>query len=108
MLLRTILRKHNLDAVPLLDGEGGIALYIPFDDAPPYAPVRLWLHGLAASAAAAYPNNFSTEPNSVGGARVHIHVKTNAPGLHSALPYSLRGPDARYAVAPVTWDELAA
>ncbi len=107
LLLRNILCERKLDAIPLLDGQGGIALYIPFDDAPAYAPVRVWLHALANEAAAKHPNTFTTEPNSIGGTRVHIHVKSNAPGLHSALPYSLRGPDARNAVAPVTWDELA-
>ncbi len=106
LLLRDLLDARHLTAIPLLDGLGGIALYLPFSDAPAYAPVRAWLHTLANDAAAAHPNNFTTEPNSVGGSRVHVHVKSNAPGLHSALPYSLRGADGRYAVAPVTWAEL--
>lgn len=108
LLMRDLLASRHLTAIPLLDGTGGIALYLPFDDAPAYVPVRTWLHALANDAAAAYPNAFTTEPNSAGGTRVHVHVTSNAPGLHSALPYSLRGPDQRYAVAPVTWSELAA
>jgi bifunctional non-homologous end joining protein LigD len=106
LLARDILQQRKLDAIPLLDGYGGIALYIPFSDAPAYAPVRAWLHAFANDVAARHPNNFTTEPNSAAGTRVHVHVKSNAPGLHSALPYSLRGPDARYAVAPVTWGEI--
>ncbi len=107
LVLRAVLRERGLRAIPLLDGKGGVALYIPFDDAPDYADVRRWLHTLANDAAARYPDLFTTEPNSAGGSRVHVHVRNNAPGFSSALPYSLRGPDGRCAVAPVSWDELA-
>ena len=107
IVLRALLRERGLRAIPLLDGNGGVALYIPFDDAPDYADVRRWLHVLANDAAARYPDLFTTEPNSAGGSRVHVQVRNNAPGLFSALPYSLRGPDGRFAVAPVSWDELA-
>jgi len=106
LLMHAMLRARRLEAIPLLDGNGGIVLYLPFSDAPEYPAVRAWLHTLANDAAIRHPNNFTTEPNSAGGTRVHVHVKSNAPGLHSALPYSLRGPDRRYAVAPVTWAEL--
>jgi DNA primase len=107
LMLRTLLRESGLRAIPLLDGNGGVALYIPFDDAPAYDDVRRWLHVLANDAASRYPELFTTEPNGAAGSRVHIHVRNNAPGLFSALPYSLRGPDGRCAVAPVSWDELA-
>jgi DNA primase len=107
IVLRALLRERGLRAIPLLDGNGGVTLYIPFDDAPNFEDVRRWLHTLANDAAARYPDLFATEPNGAGGSRVHVHVRNNAPGLFSALPYSLRGPDGRCAVAPVTWDELA-
>ncbi len=107
IVLRVLLRERGLRAIPLLDGNGGVALYIPFDDAPDYADVRRWLHVLANDAAARHPDLFTTEPNSAGGSRVHVQVRNNAPGLFSVLPYSLRGPDGRCAVAPVSWDELA-
>jgi DNA primase len=108
IVLRALLRERGVQAIPLLDGNGGVALYIPFDDAPAYPDVRRWLHVVANNAAARHPDLFTTEPNSAGGSRVHVHVRNNAPGLCSALPYSLRGPEGRCAVAPVTWDELAA
>lgn len=107
IVLRALLRERGLRAIPLLDGNGGVAVYIPFDDAPAYDDVRRWLHVLANDAATRYPDLFTTEPNTAAGSRVHVHVRNNAPGLFSALPYSLRGPDGRCAVAPVTWDELA-
>jgi DNA primase len=107
MTLREFLNEHGVRAIPLLDGNGGVALYLPFDDAPGYDDVRRWLHVVANNAAARRPDLFTTEPNSHGGSRVHVHVSHNAPGLYSALPYSLRGPDSRCAVAPLTWDELA-
>ncbi len=94
LIMREFLATLRLCAIPVLDGVGGVALFVPFDDAPEYAPVRTWLHALANDAAAKYPQYFTTEPNSAGGARVHVHVKSNAPGLFSALPYSLRGPIA--------------
>ncbi|MGC1380468.1 MAG: hypothetical protein WA814_05540, partial [Candidatus Baltobacteraceae bacterium] len=106
IVLRALLHQHGVEAIPVLDGNGGVAVYIPFDDAPAYPDLRSWLHVVANDAAARRPDLFTTEPNSAGGSRVHVHVRNNAPGLYSALPYSLRGPDGRCAVAPVTWSEL--
>lgn len=104
--LRDMLIHRGVQAIPLLDGNGGVSLYIPFNDAPHYDDVRRWLHVVANDAAARRPDLFTTEPNSRAGTRVHVHVRNNAPGLCSALPYSLRGPDGRRAVAPISWYDL--
>ncbi len=102
-----VLQNYRIASIPLLDGNAGVAIYIPFSDAPVYPDVRRWLHWLCNDAAQRYPSLFTTEPNSAGGSRIHLHVKGNAPGLFSALPYSLRGPHGDCAVAPISWDELA-
>jgi hypothetical protein len=49
----------------------------------------------------------STEPNTHGDGRVHLHVSSNAPHHFSAMPYSLRA-KGMTVVTPVRWKELDA
>lgn len=97
--------RARLEAIPLLDGGTGIALWVPVADAPHAAPLRLWLHAIANEAAARHPDLISTELNTHKDGRVHLHVSSNAAGRFSAAPYSLRG--AKLTVAtPFAWEEL--
>jgi len=105
-LTRAALRTHGLDAILMLDGTGGIALLVPFDDRPAYDDVRTWLHGFANALAAAHGALFTTEPNTHGGSLVHIHVSHNAVRMFSALPYSARGLDGLPIALPIPWDLL--
>jgi len=107
LLLRAQLRELGLQAIPLLSGTNGIALWVPLSDGPPYVALRGWLHTVSNEAVRRYPQRFSTEPNTHASGRIHLHVGTNAPGRYSALPYSLRGDDELRVCTPVTWDELA-
>ncbi len=105
-VLRDELRaQYKLQAVPVVDGGSGIALWIPIADTPPASAVRAWLHALANNAAARNPNLISSEPNTHGDGRVHVHVSSNAAGHYSAVPYSLRA-QGLTVVTPVTWQEL--
>lgn len=102
-----LLDVAKVRAVPLLDGRTGMALWIPFADAPHAPMVRAWLHRLCNRAAVLHPDLVSTEFNTHGDGRVHLHVSSNAPGHCSAVPYSLR--EQGLAVcAPIRWDELDA
>jgi hypothetical protein len=105
-LTRAALHKHGLDAICMLDGTGGIALLVPFDDRPAYDDVRTWLHGFANALAAAHGSLFTTEPNTHGGSLVHIHVSHNAVRMFSALPYSARGLDGLPIALPIPWELL--
>jgi DNA primase len=105
-LTRAALRTHGLDAICMLDGTGGIALLVPFDDRPAYDDVRTWLHGFANALAAAHGSLFTTEPNTHGGSLVHIHVSHNAVRMFSALPYSARGLDGLPIALPIPWELL--
>jgi hypothetical protein len=105
-LTRAALRTHGLDAILMLDGTGGIALLVPFDDRPAYDDVRAWLHGFANALAAAHGSLFTTEPNTHGGPLVHIHVSHNAVRMFSALPYSARGLDGLPIALPIPWELL--
>ncbi|HEY2475411.1 MAG TPA: hypothetical protein VGI19_11495 [Candidatus Cybelea sp.] len=97
--------RAKLEAIPLLDGGTGVALWIPLADAPHAAPLRAWLHVLANEAAARHPDLISTELNTHKDGRVHLHVSSNAAGRFSAVPYSLRGAGMTAAV-PISWPEL--
>ena len=104
--VRDALNVHQLQAIPVFDGGGGIALWVPIDDAPAYDPVRTWLHTFAAALAVAHPDLITTEPNTRGAHLVHLHVAKNAPRTFSVLPYSARA-NPHYPVSfPATWDEL--
>ncbi len=106
--LRDVLARAGAKSIPMHAGATGIALWIPFADAPPYPPVLAWLHAVAAQAVAQNANLLSSEPNSHASGRVHLHVGSNAPGRYSALPYSLRGDDDLCVCAPLRWNEIDA
>jgi hypothetical protein len=106
--LRAILfHDAAVEAIVLLDGGTGIALWVPLADAPQAAPLRLWLHAIANRAAEQHPDLISTELNTHHDGRVHVHVSSNAAGRFSAAPYSLRG-EGLNVVAPISWTELGA
>ncbi|HEY9085605.1 MAG TPA: hypothetical protein VIN40_06685 [Candidatus Tyrphobacter sp.] len=93
LALREQLLIADLDAVPLVDGVGGVALWLPFSEAPPANRIRTKLQRLCVRVAGAYPN-------------VHFNTATNAPGRYSPLPYSLRGLPNLPVCSPVEWEEL--
>lgn len=94
-----------LEAVAVLDGGAGMALWIPLADAPHAKLLRNWLHQFANQAAALHPGLLSTEYNTHNDGRVHVHVSSNAAGRYSAVPYSLRAQG--FAVCtPIRWKEL--
>lgn len=106
MNVHDVLQKCELRAIPVLQGTHSIALWIPLGGGPLYPAVRAWLYALCARAVAEHPTTFSLQPNAHVAGRVHLHVGSNAPARHSALPYSLIGGDHLRACTPVTWDEL--
>jgi hypothetical protein len=107
MILRDVLQKCELRAIPVLRGAHSLALWVPLAGGPLYSAVRAWLYALCAQAAAERPTMFSLEPNAHVAGRVHLHVGSNAPGRHSALPYSLSGGDQLRTCTPIAWDELS-
>ena len=98
---------RGLEAIPMLDGGSGIALWIPFADAPHARELREWLTRLAHDAAAKHPDLLSTEVNVHKDGRVHVHVSSNAVRRYSAVPYSLRA-QGLTVCAPIRWKELNA
>lgn len=95
----------QLEAVPLLDGGTGIALWIPLADAPQADYLRKWLHALCERAAELHPDLVSTVYNTHHDGRVHLHVSSNAAGHYSAVPYSLRA-QGLTVCTPIHWEEL--
>jgi DNA primase len=95
----------KLQAVPLLDGGTGMALWIPFADAPHAQPLRTWLHALCKHAVALHADLVSTAFNTHNDGRVHLHVQSNAAGHYSAVPYSLRA-QGMTVCTPIRWSEL--
>jgi DNA primase len=95
----------KLEAVALLDGGTGMALWIPFADAPHAGHLRPWLHDICNRAATLHPDLVSTAYNTHQDERVHLHVQSNAALHYSAVPYSLRA-QGLTVCAPIQWDEL--
>ena len=107
-IFRAQLQSHGLRAIPLLGGESGMALWIPFVDGPTYGAIRARLDALADEVAREHPTLVTTRrPISERGDRVHVAASSNAVGRFSALPYTLRALDALPVVTPIAWDELA-
>ena len=93
-----VLAAAGIRWLRLYDGGTGVALWIPFGDAPSYDAVRAWLHACCIRAVLSAPDLLTLEPNSHGGRPVHLHVQSNAVGRFSVLPYSVRA-RAGYPVA---------
>ena len=99
-----VLARSKIDGTILLDG-AAVAIWIPFDDAPDYVPVRSWLRSIADAAVNASADCFETRHNEPPN-RVRLSVRSNAPGLGSALPYTLRGIPGLPVVVPIRRSEL--
>jgi bifunctional non-homologous end joining protein LigD len=99
------LGRHGLGGAIVLDGPG-VVIWIPFDDAPDYVPLRAWLHSLIDETMSASPHLFETARNDPPN-RIRLSVRTNAPGLGTSLPYSLRCLPGLPVVTPITRDELS-
>ncbi len=108
VVFRDLLSAAGLRSIVLLNGDGGLALWIPFSDAPAFDAVRARLDALASEAATAHPSLLTTaHPLSERGDRVHVACGSNAVGRFSALPYSLRARDELQVFTPIGWSELA-
>ena len=105
-ILRRQLHAVGLDAAALQDGHNGLALWVPFADAPHGAVARAWLNKFCDQAVADNPELFTKEPNTHDSSRVHLHVTSNARHHYSILPYSVRGVSDLPVATPITWDEL--
>ncbi len=105
LAVRRLLRALGYDAIPLVDGVGGIALWLPFAQAPLATKVRARLQRICARAAVQNPSVLCSGalPSE---SRIRLDASTNAPGRYSALPYTLRGTPALPVCSPVTWAEL--
>lgn len=103
--LREVVRAEAGETIPVLDGAGNIALFLPLQNAPDYAELRLRCHAIARAAIARHPQLFSEAPDTSSDGRVHIHVSSNAVGRFSIMPYSLRYSTGRIAM-PIAWMEL--
>ena len=94
----------GLDAVIVLDG-AGIVLWIPFDDAPDYDHLRAWLHTVVDATTRDNPMLFEVGRNEPPN-RIRLSVRTNAPGLGTSLPYTLRCLRNLPVVSPILRSEL--
>ena len=107
LAMRTLLRESRLEAIPMLDGHRGAALFVPFADIPLYDAVRAWLHALCNRAAERHPalahgrgaRSRSREPRAPFG-------DEGCGGGFSSLPYSLAGNPELGMATPVEWNEL--
>src|SRR5579872_4784943 len=103
--LHKVLREDGREAIPLLDGEGNVTLWVPIRGGPDYATARAYCHTVAKRLAEREPDLVSLVPNTHADGRVHLHVAGNAVGRFSMLPYSFRRKTGRIAT-PIAWDEL--
>jgi DNA primase len=106
LAVRGVLSDSGIEAIPVLDGFAGGALFIPFNDEPDYAKVRAWLHEVAETAVSRNENLLTTDPHDQQTQRVHVNVGSNAVGRYSSLPYALIASPNLGMVTPIEWGEL--
>lgn len=92
--VREELAAIGCDAIAVVDGIGGIVLWIPFAQPPAAAKIRARLMRLCARVAPHAPS-------------VRLDATVNTPGRYTVLPYSLRGTPALPVATPTGWTELA-
>lgn len=107
-MLGILLREANLQAVPVLEGSGDIALWIPLSGEPRCAGVRAWLRDFCQGVVAMNPAAFALESTAHTGDRINLRAGSNVPENYSALPYSLHGDRELHVCTPVLWSELPA
>ncbi len=103
--VRSELERRGAQAIPVLDGRDGAALFVPLADAPEYEAVRLWLHAVANAAAERNAALLTTQTHPPAP-RIHLAVSSNAVGRFSSLPYTLAGTPALAMVTPLDWSEV--
>jgi len=107
LALRTLLRESRLEAIPMLDGHQGAALFVPFADIPLYDAMRAWLHSLCNRAAERHADLLTVAAHDADrGNCVHLSVTKDAVGGFSSLPYSVAGNPQLGMATPVEWNEL--
>jgi DNA primase len=106
LAVRDVLARHDVQAIPVLDGGEGAALFIPFADAPDYVSVRAWLHRIADEAVSHDASLLTTDHHDQRSQHVHVNVSSNAVGLGSSLPYAIVGSPTLGMVTPVEWTEV--
>jgi len=107
LAMRTLMLESRLEAIPMLDGHEGAALFVPFADIPLYDAMREWLHSVCNRAAERHPRLLTVaEHDADRGNRVHLSVKKDAVGGFSSLPYSLAGNPQLGMATPVEWNDL--
>ncbi|HEX6833981.1 MAG TPA: hypothetical protein VF132_10655 [Rudaea sp.] len=104
--MRDVLHREGLDAIPLLDGRRGLALWVPIGLSTTYPELRRSMHAICKKTVEQHSDRFSVQPNTTVEGKVHLHVDSNAPGRFSCLPYSLRGGEELFVCTPVRWEEL--
>jgi hypothetical protein len=58
-----MLREVLPNAIPVLDGVGGISIFVLLADGPSYPDVREWAHAIARNLTQAHPAVFNEAPN---------------------------------------------
>jgi len=107
-MLGILLREASLQAVPVLEGTGDVALWVPLSGEPRCTEVRAWLRDFCAGAVALNPAAFSLEATAPDRDRINLRVGSTVSENHSALPYSLHGDRELHVCTPVLWSELPA
>jgi DNA primase len=89
---RAELLAAGYDAIAVLDGIGGVVLWLPFPESPPAAKIRLKLERICARVPVRR--------------KAKLDASINATGSYSPAPYSLRGTTGLPVCAPVAWSEF--
>ncbi len=109
LALRAALHDVRLDAIPVLHGNTGAALFLPCSDAPAFDEARTLLHHFVEGEIARRPTLLVHEKRpheQYAAPRVECTVVANAVGRGCLVPYSLNGTSRLPMVTPIEWNEL--
>ena len=104
-LVRSALQEEERDSFCVLDGTGGIHIWVPIAGAPLLSDILAWTRAAAKRIVAKHPDKLSEQPNTAHDGLVHIHHTHNAYNTWTIAPYSYRATTGRIAT-PVHWEEM--
>jgi bifunctional non-homologous end joining protein LigD len=107
-LLRNVLRRLGLEAIPKVSGSKGLQVYVPLNTAVSYAATQPFARALADLLTKEHPNLIVAEmAKSQRPKKVFIDWSQNSDFKTTVGVYSLRAKrDRPFASLPVGWDEL--
>ena len=106
LLLRQLLEKMKLQAVPKTSGSKGLQIYVPLNSPATFDRSKAFAHALATIVAGQRTDVLTDMSRRLRKGKILIDWSQNTPHKTTVSVYSLRATPSPSVSTPVTWDEV--